>query len=320
MNFFRKKKILLNPFLCDPKLKSVLQQDTYENFYGFLKDPFAPHPDPNLFFLTDNCREVWNSMLQGIDERKRFILLTGEGGMGKTTLMALVYLYLTTNGRKVKVIPLFDPPNTTEEILQAVLRYLGFPAKEENKSAMLSLLDEDILQRSAQGETVAMIFDEAQNLRKEVLDEIRLFANPHPRRPKFLQEIFVGTRQFEKNLNGRDLLSLNQSFEVRCCLRPVTLEESVGYIEHRLHRVGGTTSKVFTPRAVYLIAIHAKGIPGTINRVCQEALSVGYTQMKEKADSANVREAIANLRRESKEVWQLREKILSRLKKNSARW
>lgn len=319
MNFFRKKKKLLNPFLCDPKLKFVLEENTYESFYSFLKDPFAPHPDPDLFFLTDNCREVWNSVLQGIIERKGFILLTGESGIGKTTLMALVYLYLTTNGRKVKVIPLFDPPNSIEDILRAVLQNLGFPAKEENKSAMLSLLDEDVLQRSAQGETVAMIFDEAQNLRKEVLEEIRLFANPNPRRPKFLQEIFVGAPQFEKKLNGRDLLILNQRFEVRCRLRPFTLEESLGYIEHRLNRVGSTTSKVLTPRAVYLIASHAKGIPGTLNRVCQEALSVAYAQMKEKVDSANVREALANLGMVRKKLWQLREKTLSWLKRNSAR-
>jgi general secretion pathway protein A len=318
MNFFRKKKKLLNPFLCDPKLKFVLQENTYESFYTFLKDPFAPHPDPNLFFLTDNCREVWNSVLQGIFEKKGFILLTGENGIGKTTLMALVYLFLATNGRKVKVIPLFDPPNAIEEILRAVLRNLGFPAEEENKSAMLSLLDEDILQRSAQGETVAMIFDEAQNIRKEVLEEIRLFASPHPRRPKFLQEIFVGAPQFEKKLNGKDLLILNQRFEVRCRLRPFTLEESLGYIEHRLNRVGSTTSKVFTPRAVYLIACHAKGIPGTLNRVCQEALSGAYTQMKDKADSANVREALANLGMVRKELWHLREKTLSWFKRNSA--
>jgi general secretion pathway protein A len=318
MNLFGKKKKLLNPFLFDPKLKFAWQENTYENFYGFLKDPFAPHPDPDLFFLTDNCREVWNSVLQGIIEKKGFILLTGESGTGKTTLMALVYLYLATNGRKVKVIPLFDPPNTIEDLLRAVLRNLGFVAREENKSAMLSLLDEDILQRSAQGETMVMIFDEAQKLRKEVLEDIRLFNNPHPNKPKFLQEIFVGAPQFEKNLKGRGLLILNQRFEVRCHLRPYTLEESLAYIEHRLNRVGSSATKVFTPRAVYQIACHAKGIPGTLNRLCQEALSVGYTQMKEKADSADVREAIANLVKERKEGWRPHKKILSWVRGNSA--
>jgi len=320
MNLFRKKKKLLNPFLNDPKLYFLSQQNTYENFYGFRKDPFDPRPDPSLFFLTENSREVWNSVLQGITERKGFILLTGESGIGKTTLIALVHLYLTTNGRKVKVIPLFDPPNTTEEILRAGLRDLGFPAEEENKSTMRSLLDKAVLQRSARGETMVMIFDEAQNLPNEVMDEIRLFAEPEPGQPKFLQKIFVGTRQFEENLKDRDLLILNQSFEVRCRLNRLTRAESLEYIEHRLSRVGSTTSSVFTPKAAYRIARHANGIPGIINRVCQEALSVGYTRMKETADSAIVREAIANLRRESKEALQLRERILSRLQKNSEEW
>ncbi len=320
MNFFWKKKKLLNPFLSDPRLYSLSQQDTYENFYGFLKDPFDPHPDPNFFFLTENCREVWNSMLQGITERKGFLLLTGESGIGKTTLMAMVYLYLTTNGRKMKVIPLFDPPVTIEEILRAILRKLGFPTKEENKNKLHSQLDEVVLQRSDRGEATVMIFDEAQNLPKEVLDEIRLFATPPPERPKFLQEIFVGTEKFEKDLKGKDFSTLNQSFEVRCRLRPFTLEESLDYIEHRLNRAGSTTPGVFTPRAASRIARHANGIPGNINRVCQEVLSVGYTQMKEKTDSADVKEAIANFRKESKKMWQLREKILFRLQKHSPRW
>ena len=319
MNLFRRKKKLLNPFLCDPKLYFLSQQDTYENFHGFQKDPFDPQPDPSLFFLTENLREVWNSMLQGITQRKGFILLTGESGIGKTTLIALFFLYLTTNGRKVKVIPLFDPPNTIEEIIRAVLRNLGFPAKEEDKNTLLALLNKEILQRSAQGETLVMIFDEAQNLPKEVLDKIRLFAAPHPTRPKFLQEIFVGTREFEKKLKDRDLRVLTQRFEVQCRLRPLSLEESLNYIEHRLNRVGSSASRVFTPRAAHRIACYANGIPGILNRVCQEALSVGYTQMKEKIDSADVREAIANLRRENKKIWELREKILSRIEKHSAR-
>ncbi|NWF53623.1 MAG: AAA family ATPase [Syntrophaceae bacterium] len=318
MNLFPKKKKLINPFLGDSNLKFLFQQDTYESFYHFLKDPFAPHPDPNLFFLTDNFREVWNSVLQGIIEKKGFILLTGEKGIGKTTLMALVYLYLTTNGRKVKAIPLFDPPHTIEDLLRVVLRNLGFPAEEENKSAMLSRLDEDILRRSAEGETVALILDEAQNLRKEVLEDIRLLANPDPRRPKLLQEIFVGAPQFEKILKGRGLWILNQRFEVRCRLCPFSLEESLAYIEHRLNRVGSSTAKVFTPRAVYLIVRHARGIPGALNRLCQEALLVAYTQLKERSDSADVREAIAHLEKSWLGRWRLRGKIRFWLSENSA--
>jgi len=104
MDFFFKKKKLLKPYPCDPKVRLFWQQLNYDRFYGFSKDPFDPQPDPRRIFLTDNVREVWNSILSGIDQRKGFLFLTGEKGMGKTTLISLICLYLSTNGRRVKVI------------------------------------------------------------------------------------------------------------------------------------------------------------------------------------------------------------------------
>jgi len=295
MAFFLKKKKLLDPFPCDPKPDLSSQRVIYEKFYGFSKDPFDPQPDPRLIFLTENVREVWNSILSGIAQRKGFLLLTGERGIGKTTLISLIYLYLSTNGRKVKVIPLFDSPQKIEEILQTVLRGLGFSPVGESKGSMLCRLDEDLAQRSARGETVAFIFDEAQNLGRETLEEIRLLANSSPKNPRFLQEVFVGDPQFEKNLMSRDLSVLNQRLAVRCRLRPFTPQEFLGYIEHRFEKTGSTSFRVFAPRAVALIIQTSGGNPGTLNRICREALSVGYSQLKRRIDPANVREALANL-------------------------
>jgi general secretion pathway protein A len=243
MVFLFKKKKLLKPYPCDPKVRLFWQQLNYDRFYGFSKDPFDPQPDPRRIFLTDNVREVWNSILSGIDQRKGFLLLTGEKGMGKTTLISLIYLYLATNGGKVQVIPLFDPSQKIEEIGQALLSGLGLPLKEESESRMFSRLESELIQRSVRGETVALIIDEAQNLRRETLEEIRFLANPSPKIPNLLQEIFVGDPQFEKNLRSKDLSFLNQRIEVRCRLRPFTPEESLGYIEHRLKKAGSTTSR-----------------------------------------------------------------------------
>jgi general secretion pathway protein A len=315
MAFSLKKKKLLNPFPCDPKLNLFPQWVIHEKFYGFSKDPFDPQPDPRLIFLTENVREVWNSILSGIAQRKGFLLLTGETGIGKTTLVSLIYLYLAANGRRVKVIPLFDCPQKIEGILQRLLRGLGLSPIEESKGSMIRRLDEDLAQRSARGETIAFIFDEAQNLRRKTLEEIRLLANPSPKYPRLLQEIFVGDPQFEKNLRSRDLLVLNQRFEVRCRLRPFTPEESLGYVEHRLNIAGSTTSRVFTPRAVSLITQTSGGNPGTLNRICREALSVGYSQLKKRIDPANVREALANLGMEKERGWLLSPKTLPWIKK-----
>jgi type II secretory pathway predicted ATPase ExeA len=294
-----------------------IQENTFENFYGFKKNPFDSQPDLRFFFATRNSNETWNSLICGIERRKGFILLTGESGVGKTTLIALISLYLSTRGQKV--IPIFNSPDNMEEILQTLLRYLGLPEKEESRSTTLSRIDKDLIKRSSQGETITVIFDEAQNLKREILEEIRLLSNSNPSTPKFLQLLFVGNSQFEKDLRGKKFLILNQRFEVRSSLLPLTPGESLEYIEHRLQRAGSTVSQVFTPRAVNLIAVHSSGIPRTLNQVCYEALSVGYSQMKEKVDCENVREALVNLGLDNQGKWQIPVKAFSWMKKTLAR-
>jgi len=303
MTSFLKREKLSPPSLYDPRRNQFSPHYSYQNFYSFSRDPFDPRPDPRLIFLTENVREVWNSILSGITQGKRFLLLTGERGIGKTTLISLIYLYLATNGRQVKVVPPCNSPQKIEQILQPLLRGLGLSPMEKGKSHMLFRLEEALAKGTAREETVALIIDEAQNLRREALEEIRLLANPTPKTPNPLQEIFVGDPPFEENLRSRGLSALNQRIEVRCRLRPFTPEESLGYIEHRLNGAGGTTSRVFTPRAVSLIAQTSGGNPGTITRICREALSAGYSKLKKRIDPASVEEALANLGMQKRRGW-----------------
>ena len=179
---------------------------------------------------------------------------------------------------------------------------------------MFSRLQWDLTQRSARGETVVLLIDEAQNLRRETLEEIRFLAKPSPIIPNLFQEIFLGDSQFEKDLRSRDLSLLNQRIVVRCRLRPFTPGESQGYIEHRLNKAGSTTYGVFTPRAVSLIIQTSGGNPGTLNRICREALLVGYHQVKQRIVSANVREALVNLEKEKEPGWHLFGKTLPWIK------
>jgi len=304
----------LNLRLSFPKL-DLFSQQIIREFYGFSKDPFAPEPAPHLFYLTENVREVWNSILSGIIQRNGFLLLTGEKGMGKTTLISLIYLYLATNIQNLKVIALFDPFQKIEEIVQSLLSNLGLSLKW-SRSRMFSRLEWELTKRSACGEPVVLIIDEAQNLRRETLEEIRFLANPSPKIPNLLHIIFVGDLQFEKNLRSKDLSILNQRVEVRCRLRQFTPEESLGYIEHRLRNAGSATSRVFTPRAVSLITQNSGGNPGTLNRICNEALSVGYNRFKERIDPVNMREILANLEMEKEHGCLLPPKPLSWIKKS----
>jgi len=173
---------------------SFLQQNSYESFYSFLKDPFALIPIQPLFF----DRQLPRSMEFGPSghyRKKGFILLTGENGIGKTTLMALVYLYLTTNGES-EGDPLFDPRIHRGPSPGGPPKS-GFPAEEENKSAMLSCWMR-YPPKVCSGETVAMIFDEAQNLRKEVLEEIRCSPTP-TREDQITPGNFRGARNLKRN-------------------------------------------------------------------------------------------------------------------------
>jgi general secretion pathway protein A len=177
---------------------------------------------------------------------------------------------------------------------------LGLPVREESRDSMLSRINEELNRRSSRGEIIVLIFDEAQNLRREIVEEILLLADFNPAIPKSLQVIFVGDMQFAKRLNHKELSALNQKFDVRSRLLPFTVQESREYIEHRLYRAGSTASQVLTPKAMTLIAYHCNGIPRVLNRLCYEALSVGYGEMKDKVDSESVRKALIKIRREQR--------------------
>jgi general secretion pathway protein A len=274
-----------------------VQKFLYGEIYGFPRNPFNGRPDVGFYFATENCREVWNSILYGIRQRKGFFLLTGESGVGKTTLLALIFLYLSTR-RKEKLIPLFRSPDQKEELLRTLLRNLELPEREETRTSTLSRINEELIRKSSRGEIIILIFDEAQNLKREIVEEILLLADFNPAISKSLQVIFVGDMQFEKRLNEKELSALNQKFDVRCRLLPFTVQESRNYIEHRLHRAGGAASEVLTPKAMTLIAYHCQGIPRALNRLCYEALSAGYGEMKDKVDSESVRKALVKIRRE----------------------
>jgi general secretion pathway protein A len=271
-----------------------IQKYVHGEVYGLPGNPFEDRSDPGFYFATENCREVWNSILYGLGRRKGFILLAGESGVGKTALLALVSLYLSIRGPKA-LIPVFRPPENAEEFLRTVHRHLGLSGTEENQDAMLSRITGDLARRASLGEAPTLIFDQAENLKTEILDDIIQLAGLNPETPKFFQAVFGGGGEFEKRLGSKDLSALNQKFEVRSRLMPLSLQESRDYVEHRLKKVGSSAAQLFSPKALSLIIYRAKGFPRTLNQVCYEALSVGFSRGMEKVDLESVRKALVNL-------------------------
>jgi general secretion pathway protein A len=270
----------------------------YKDFFGFLDDPFIVDSGPQLPFLTEKNKEVLNSLIYGIANKKEFMLLTGKKGTGKTILIKHLISILE---KKVKVIFIHQKCNTIEEILEIVLINLGVPNEGRNRSLMTVQLEDYLLQRSALNETTVIIIDEAQNLSKETMEGLRLLAIPNPRKPKYLQEIFVGDSGIEEILNANGLRSLQQRIEVRCRLQAFSQNECRQYIQHRLSRVGSRISDVFTFDAADLICRYSAGNPQIINIFCYIALSAAYATSKKKVDVTIV-EAVSSMMSNGKAI------------------
>ena len=282
----------------------------YKEFYGFAGEPFALGSDPGFLFLTDHHKKILESLLDGVRNKKGYMLLKGERGVGKTTLMRH---FMGLLGEKIKPVQVCRNFGTFEEILETILQELELPVKERSKSRMGEQMEEYLMQKAAFDETLVIIIDDTQDLSKEVLEELRLLAVQDPRKPRSLQEIFVGDSGVEEILYSEGLKQLGQRIAVRCILEPLNEMESRQYIESRLAGVGSGSSKVFTPDALDLLCRYGKGIPRIINMICYLALSTGYALSKKGVDSAAVKDVVSILGRQKPDRGPLRKSSIRAL-------
>ena len=264
----------------------------YTQFYGFSEEPFNVTPDPRFLYQTPDHQEALASMIYGIKERKGFVSITGEVGTGKTTL---IHHLLNNLDEKVKAVFLYQTNVTFEELLKEILLEFELPLGDQRRSSLIRVLNGYLIQRLSRDEVLAIIIDEAQNLSKEVMEELRLLSNLETPRSKLLQIVFVGQPELERKLNCEELRQLKQRIGIRRQIRPLSLKESRQYIDHRLNLVGSSSSKVFTPEAVSLICGYAQGIPRTINILCDNALLIGYSFFKKKIDAPIIKEVLKDM-------------------------
>jgi len=262
----------------------------YKEFYGLRANPFNVNPDPRYLFLTRHTEEALACLTYGIQSRKGFVLLTGEVGTGKTTLINKLLEWLRL--QQVATAFIFNSRLNVPQFLDYTMADFGIPCDSRAKSQILLRLYNWLLDRYRAGETAVLIVDEAQNLSDEVLEEIRMLTNLETFTEKLLQIVLVGQPELEQKLKQPQLRQLRQRLTLRAKTHPLTLDETKAYVQQRLRIAGSNGQSIFDPDAVASIHRYAMGIPRVINLLCEHCLVSAFVD-QQKIIGATVVDSVA---------------------------
>jgi len=266
----------------------------YQEHFGLTQAPFNITPDPFFLYLSASHREGLAQLLYGINARRGFVVLTGEVGTGKTTLIQTL-LHQLAQGTHTALI--FNAIMDPIDLLRYVCEEFGVIEPTQGvKDAhdYINLLNEFLLQKYRNGENAALIIDEAQNLSAEVLESIRLLSNFETTKDKLLQILLVGQPELTERLNTPQLRQLKQRVTLRHHLRPLSLGECQEYIANRLKHAGGNAS-IFPPRIIEAIHKYSGGIPRLINVICDNAMINAYALDKKEIEPLIIQEVADDL-------------------------
>jgi general secretion pathway protein A len=261
----------------------------YDSYFGLTELPFSIAPDPRYLYLSDGHREALAHLLYGIGEGGGFLVLTGEVGTGKTTVCRALLEQLPP---EVDVAMVFNPALTAVELLATVCEelHIEYPKETTSFKVLGDALYRYLLDAHARGRRTVIIIDEAQNLGREVLEQVRLLTNLETTREKLLQVILIGQPELRQLLTRPDLRQLAQRVTARYHLKPFSESESRAYIHHRL-RVAGQRRPILDRRAIRAVHRHARGIPRLINTICDRALLGAYASARPGVSAGIVRRA-----------------------------
>jgi len=262
----------------------------YKEFYGLRANPFNVNPDPRYLFLTRHTEEALACLTYGIQSRKGFVLLTGEVGTGKTTLINKLLEWLRL--QQVATAFIFNSRMNVPQFLDYMMADFGIPGDSRAKSQVLLRLYNWLLDRYRAGETAVLIVDEAQNLSEEVLEEIRMLTNLETFTEKLLQIVLVGQPELEQKLKQPQLRQLRQRLTLRAKTHALTLDETRAYVQQRLRIAGSNGQPIFDPEALAAIHRYASGIPRVINLLCEHCLVSAFVDQQKMIGAATV-EAVA---------------------------
>lgn len=247
----------------------------YNAYFGFHESPFNLSPDPAFLYRSPQHEEALANLIYGVHSRKGFIVLTGEVGTGKTTMLECLRDYLEQ--QYIEFAFIFNSRINTEQFFEMIAYDLDLRCQHKSKTEVLFALNNLLIQQANEGRTTVLIVDEAHNLEWDVLEEIRLLGNlENPRLGKLLQIILAGQPELDRKLDAPNLRQLKQRIVLRCSLTPFQLEDTSEYIQSRLRKAGMEEQTVFPPEVIAEVHMRSQGIPRVINALCDNLLLTAF--------------------------------------------
>jgi len=245
----------------------------YESFYGFKEKPFDLHPDPDYLYMSRVHENTYVHLEYAIVENKGFVVVTGEIGAGKTTLIN--YL-LNKIGEDIHVGLINNTNIRPAEFLKMICQEFELDPKTDDKAELIDIFSGYLIDQFAGGERVVLIIDEAQNLTNDTMEEIRMLSNIETEKHHLIQIILVGQPELKFKLQQSNLKQLAQRVTVHCHLKGLEKDEVKEYVNHRLEIGGGNRFDIFSGETIDKIAVYSRGIPRLINILCDSALVYGF--------------------------------------------
>jgi len=264
----------------------------YRSFFNLTCKPFDLNPNPAFMFLSRTHKKALTYLDYGIRERAGFVLLTGEVGCGKTTIISdLIGKHLD----RVVLAKVFNTKVSTEQLLSMINDDFGLGVQGKDKIELLRDLNHFLVDQYAKGNQPLLIIDEAQNLTLETLEEIRMLSNLEASDAKLLQIILVGQPELRNLLAKPELRQLRQRISIQCNLQPLNRQEVEDYILHRLQVAGNRDALHFEPKALDLIFMYCAGIPRLVNIICDFILLAAYAEEVRDVDEEMIYDIVGDL-------------------------
>lgn len=269
----------------------------YESYYGLTSKPFQLNPDPNFYFGSKQHRRATAYLEYGLHQNEGFIVVTGEVGAGKTTIVRGLLSKL--DSAKVVAAQLVSTQLDADDTLRMVAAAFGVRTKNLGKSDVLLALEAFLVDVTRQGKRCLLIVDEAQNLTPHAVEELRMLSNFQFETQALLQSFLIGQPEFRSIMQSPHMQQLRQRVIAACHIGPMDQDETQGYVEHRLKCAGFAAEPLFDPNAYVALFKASGGVPRRINSLCDRILLSGFLGGKKAFVQADVEEVARELNEET---------------------